>query len=358
MVYDPETMFVLGGNKRLICLQKLGFKEIPDTWVRSAAELTEEEKKRFIIADNVGFGEWDWELLKEDYEIPELEEWGIEVPANEKTLEAEEDGFEMPEEIKTDIVLGDLISIGPHRLLCGDSTDSEQVAKLMNGEKADMVFTDPPYGINYSGGRVQVVNKKNYGKILNDELQNSKLGDLIQNIFLFNKNKADIYICVSPIKLKPFLDFIENNGREINAIIVWDKKNIGLGYMAYRRQCEFILFIKGGNFKMGDISDSDLWSISKDNTKDYLHGNQKPIAVPNRAINNSIKNGNLILDLFLGSGSTMVASHQLNRKCYGMELDPKYCDVIIRRMLNFDNSLKIKRNGKDETEKWLKKIEQ
>jgi len=183
MVYDPETMFVLGGNKRLICLQKLGFKEIPDTWVRSAAELTEEEKKRFIIADNVGFGEWDWELLKEDYEIPELEEWGIEVPANEKTLEAEEDGFEMPEEIKTDIVLGDLISIGPHRLLCGDSTDSDQVAKLMNGEKADMVFTDPPYGMGLNTDYSQIKgSKKSIG------FKGNKLGNKYEKIIGDNED--------------------------------------------------------------------------------------------------------------------------------------------------------------------------
>ena len=252
----------------------------------------------------------------------------------------------MPEcGIDTDIVLGDLFEIGEHRLLCGDSTCSDTVAKLMDGEKADMVFTDPPYGIDYSCGRTQVVEKKTYGKLINDDLQGVELGELISNVFLFNKTDADVYICVSPIMQKPFLDFIENNNKKVNAVIVWDKKQPGLGYMAYRRQCEFILFVKGGVFKKGDVSDFDLWSLSRDNGKDYQHGTQKPISVPSRGITNSSKRDDLCLDYFLGSGSTMVAAHQLKRKCYGMELDPKYCQVIVDRMRKLDLNLVIKKNG-------------
>jgi DNA modification methylase len=215
----------------------------------------------------------------------------------------------------------------------------------MNGQKADMVFTDPPYGIDYSGGRTQVVETKTYGKLMNDDLQGVELGELISNVFLFNKEDADVYVCVSPKMQKPFLDFIDNSGKTIDAVIVWDKKQPGLGYMAYRRQCEFILFVKGGGFKKGDTSDFDLWSISRDNGKDYVHGTQKPIGVPSRAINNSSKKDDLVLDYFGGSGSTMVASHQLKRKCYSMELDPKYCQVIIDRMKKLDPTLIIKRNG-------------
>jgi DNA modification methylase len=179
---------------------------------------------------------------------------------------------------------------------------------------------------------------------------------LISNVFLFNKQEADVYICVSPKMQKPFLDFIENSNKTIDAVIVWDKKQPGLGYMSYRRQCEFILFVKGGAFKKGDTSDFDLWSISRDNGQDYVHGTQKPIAVPSRAINNSSKKDDLVLDYFGGSGSTMVAANQLKRKCYGMELDPKYCDVIVARMIKLDSNLPIKRNGtllsKSEVEKF------
>lgn len=215
--------------------------------------------------------------------------------------------------------------------MCGDSTIKSDVERLMNDEKANMVFTDPPYGIDYSGGRTQIVRKKDYGKLKNDDLQEEQLGNLICNVFNFNKEGADIYICVSPIMQKPFLDYIEQEGKEINAVIVWDKKQAGLGYMAYRRQCEFILFIKGKPFKKGDISDFDLWSILRDDTTTYVHGTQKPVKVSARAINNSSKVNDIVVDLFGGSGSTLIACEQLNRKCYMMELDPHFCDVIIKR---------------------------
>ena len=340
-----DDMVLLGGNMRLKAIIEAGYKEIPDTWLKKASELTEEEQKRFIIADNVGFGEWNWEQLANEWDSQQLTDWGLEIPSF-KIADAEEDDFDVPDGgMETDIVLGDLFEIGEHRLLCGDSTDSDAVARLMDGSKADMVFTDPPYGIDYSGGRTQVLKEKSYGKIMNDTLQGVELGELISNIFLFNKEEADVYICVSPIMQKPFLDFIENNSKSINAVIVWDKKQAGLGYMAYRRQCEFILFVKGGAFKKGDNSDFDLWSINRDNGQDYQHGTQKPILVPSRAIGNSSKKDDTVLDYFLGSGSTMVASHQLQRKCYGMELDPKYCQVIVDRMIKLDPSLEIKRNG-------------
>jgi DNA modification methylase len=338
-----QDMIILGGNMRYKACQEAGLKEIPII----VTDLTEEQQREFLIKDNVSGGEWDWDMLANEWEVEQLEEWGLDIPINlEVELEAEEDDFEVPEGgIETDIVLGDLFEIGEHRLLCGDSTDSDAVAKLMNGQKADMVFTDPPYGIDYSGGRTQVVETKTYGKLMNDDLQGVELGELISNVFLFNKEDADVYVCVSPKMQKPFLDFIDNSGKTIDAVIVWDKKQPGLGYMAYRRQCEFILFVKGGGFKKGDTSDFDLWSISRDNGKDYVHGTQKPIGVPSRAINNSSKKDDLVLDYFGGSGSTMVASHQLKRKCYSMELDPKYCQVIIDRMKKLDPTLIIKRNG-------------
>ena len=236
---------------------------------------------------------------------------------------------------------GEMYELGNSILMCGDSTDAEDVARLMGGEKADMVFTDPPYGIDYSGGRSQLLKKKDYGKLTNDDLEGQDLAHLICNIFEFNKGGADIYICVSPIMQKPFLDFIEKAGKEINAVIVWDKKQAGLGYMAYRRQCEFILFVKGEPFHKGDKTDFDLWSITRDNAENYVHSTQKPVVVPLRAINNSSKQGDLVLDLFGGSGSTLIACEKNSRRAKLMELDPKYCDVIRRRYTKW-----AKENGK------------
>ena len=144
-----ENFIVQGGNMRLKALQEIGFKDIPDEWVKQVKDLSEDEKKQFIIKDNVGFGEWDWDDLANNWDAEQLTEWGLDIPNFEaEVLEAEEDNYSIPDKIKTDIVLGDLFEIGEHRLLCGDSTDSDQVAKLMNGQKADMVFTDPPYGIS------------------------------------------------------------------------------------------------------------------------------------------------------------------------------------------------------------------
>jgi DNA modification methylase len=345
IIFNKQTGYIVGGHFRVRELKKLGISEIECVIV----DLNEADEKELNIRLNANTGGWDWDTLANDWDVVDLEAWGLEIPQFDtvEELEASEDDYEVPEGgMETDIVIGDLFEIGEHRLLCGDSTDSDAVARLMNGEKADMVFTDPPYGINYSGGRTQVVKNKTYGKLMNDDLQGVELGELISNVFQFNKQDADVYICVSPKMQKPFLDFIEANNKEIDAVIVWDKKQAGLGYMAYRRQCEFILFVKGGAFKKGDNTDFDLWSINRDNGQDYQHGTQKPIAVPSRAINNSSKKDDLVLDYFLGSGSTMVAAHQLKRKCYGMELEPKYCAVIIDRMRKLDSSLIIKRNGK------------
>jgi hypothetical protein len=217
-----DQNIVLGGNMRLAALKELGYKEIPNEWVKKAKDLTPEQQNEFIVKDNVSFGAWDWDILANEWDSEQLVDWGLDVPNFEvdELLEAEEDDFEIPEITHPITVLGDLYEIGQHRLLCGDSTDSDQVAKLMNGEKADIAFTDPPYGIDYSGGRTQVVETKNYGKLMNDDLQGVELGDLISNVFLFNKQEADVYICVSPKMQKPFLDFIENSNKTIDAVIV------------------------------------------------------------------------------------------------------------------------------------------
>ena len=167
-----EDMVVLGGNMRLRACKDAGLKDVP---IIQASELTEKQQREFIIKDNVGFGEWDWDMIANEWDAEQLDDWGLDMPFDlGEELEAEDDNYEMPDEIKTDIVLGDLIEIGEHRLLCGDSTDSDQVAKLMNGEKADMVFTDPPYGMkynpNHSKKREGNYNGAGYHNVKNQEM--------------------------------------------------------------------------------------------------------------------------------------------------------------------------------------------
>ena len=325
-------MVILGGNMRYKACKEAGLKEVPVI----ITDLTEDKQREFLIKDNTSGGEWNWEVLANEWDSEQLEEWGLDVPnfETDELLEAEEDDFdELPPENPI-TVLGDLYEIGEHRLLCGDSTDSDQVANLMDGEKADMVFTDPPYGIDIVGnnGKVGGDNKaKNgvYSKVIADDTTDTakefyqtciSLG--FENFIIWGGNY--------------FTDFLPFS----SSWIIWDKRgdmnsnNFADGEMAW---CSFETRVR--IYKQ-------IWNgMIREGEKDKrVHPTQKPIKVLSDIINDQIK-GNLIFDGFLGSGSTMVASHQLKRKCYGMELDPKYCDVIVRRMIKLDPTLSVKRNG-------------
>ena len=337
MVVNSENI-VLGGNMRLKALKQLGYKEIPDSWVKRAEDLTEEEARRFIIADNVGFGEHDWQILKLEWDVDELSDWGLDIPEFEietKGLEAQEDDFYVPDGgIETDIVLGDLIEIGEHRLLCGDSTDSDSVAKLMNGEKADMVFTDPPYGVDYKG-------------INNDNRSGLKdlLNGAFENYILNSKNGASIY-CFHSDKCSDIFNEVFRSYCHFSSMIIWVKESIVLSqtdYQSKHEPCFYGWFNNGTHKWYSDRKQESVW-IAK-SKREEGHTTPKPIEIVSKGINNSSLENHLVLDLFLGSGSTMVAAHQLKRKCYGMELDPKYCQVIIDRMRKLDPTLIIKRNG-------------
>ena len=329
-------MVVLGGNMRLKACKEAGLKEVP---IIIADNLTEEQQREFLIKDNVSGGEWDWQMLANDWDTEQLNDWGLDIPnfEPEQVLEAVEDDFEVPENgIETDIVLGDLFEIGEHRLMCGDATDSDSVAKLMNGEKADLVFTDPPYGNGSSGkyGRGQL----GVRTILNDENFN------VVNDF-FNLRVCDVYVFFLQWRtFKEALQTLENNNLQLKTIAVWDKKNAGLnGAGGMSEQWEAI--IVAGDVKYSRFG-GNVFSVSREQKKriDSPHPHQKPIELLSNVLE-YFQKYNLLLDPFLGSGSTMVAAHQLKRKCYGMELDPKYCQVIVDRMLKLDPSLTIKRNG-------------
>jgi len=444
-------MVVLGGNMRLKAMREAGWKDVPIQVV----DWDEDKQRQFIIKDNVSGGEWDWEMLANEWDTEELQEWGLDLPDfdNAKELEAEEDDYEMPDELQTDIVLGDLFEIGPHRLLCGDSTDSDAVAKLMDGQKADMAHNDPPYGMK----------KENEG-VLNDNLNYS---DLLN----FNRE----WIAVQFMQLKengswycwgidePLMDIYSNilkpyigqQKATFRNLLTWDKghgqsqnSDQTRSYATADEKCLFVMLgVQGFNNnadnyfegfeqirdylvtqrnKVGWNTDeivkitgktsashyfsksqwhfptrehydairnaanrsafhkeydalkkeydalkkeydalkkeyystrayfnnthenmNNVWHFAR-HTKDGSeggHATPKPIPLCERAIKSSCPDNGLVIDSFLGSGSTMVASHQLNRKCYGMELDPKYCQVIVDRMLKLDPTLEVKRNG-------------
>jgi len=324
-----DDMVVLGGNMRLKACKEAGLKEIP---IIKASELTEQQQKEFIVKDNVGYGEWDWNDLANNWDSEQLQDWGLDIPGfDAEVIQAEEDDFAVPDGgIETDIVLGDLFEIGEHRLLCGDSTDIDQVDLLMNGQKADMIFTDPPYGINIgnqSQGKGGGVAKKiDYGvnewdKEIPYDAINLSLS-ICDNVVLWGANYyAD--------KLPPS-----------SCWIVWDKDNGETDFA----DCELAWTSYNKSVRKFKLKWMGMIQEDMKNKEKRVHPTQKPVALAEWTFN-EFNAGNNILDLFLGSGSTMVASHQLKRKCYGMELDPKYCQVIIDRMIKLDPTLVIKKNG-------------
>ena len=318
---------VLGGNMRLKACKEIGLKEIP---VILADEWTEEQKAEFLIKDNVGFGEWDWDILTDEWDTNNLEDWGLDLPVDLsiKELEAEEDNFDVPEGgIETDIVLGDLFEIGEHRLLCGDSTDSDAVARLMDGQKADIMVSDPPYGIDLDTDYSKMgATTTKYEKIKGDD----KEFDLTDVISISGTKEQ--YIWGGDYFVNS-LDWMSGTQ------IIWAKRHSEEENKVFGSAFESLWV----SYKCKKL----IWFIRPINQSSERlgkHPTQKPIECMSRCIEMSKLKGE-VYDAFLGSGSTMVASHQLKRKCYGMELDPKYCQVIIDRMKKLDPSLEIKRNG-------------
>ena len=309
---------------------------------RMDIDLDSKQGRELALADNASAKasiNWDFETIKVDWQEIEMQEWGIEIPDFE-VLEAEEDNFAAPEGgIETDIVLGDLFEIGEHRLLCGDSTDSDQVAKLMNGQKADMVFTDPPYGVNYQSNWRNNKSESKFDVLEND----NKFLDFKPNLILYTKESSAWFIWTShqvyPIWREMYEDYYLNT-------IIWNKGKMGMGDLSsYGNNYEMALFCSQGKPKLKGERKKAIWEINVEAGSEYVHPTQKPISLSAYAIPDFINENDLVLDLFLGSGSTMAASHQLKRKCYGMELDPKYCQVIVDRMKKLDPSLIIKKNG-------------
>ena len=307
-----DDMVVLGGNMRLKACKEAGLKEIP---IIKASELTEQQQKEFIVKDNVGYGEWDWNDLANNWDEKELIDWGLDIPGFDAIeVEAEEDDFAVPDGgIETDIVLGDLFEIGEHRLLCGDSTDIEKIELLIKGEKCNLL-TDPPYGIK-ANKQTLGTGKKQFHR--GDDWDN-EVPDFFYILALIDQ--AIIWGG----------NYFTNRLDVTNDWLCWHKKNDGLSFSEFElawsnvgKNCRLLSHHWGGEEKM--------------------HPTMKPIKVMEWCI--SFLDEKPILDIFSGSGSTMVAAHQLKRKCYGMELDPKYCQVIVDRMRKLDPTLVIKKNG-------------
>ena len=326
---------VIAGNGTLEAAKTLGWKEIgvsvcPADWDADTA-------KAYALADNRSseLAEWDDKILST--QLLDLDDmgWNIEAlgfePLPLRDLDEDEDEIpEPPVEPKTK--LGDIYQLGRHRLMCGDSTDSASVATLTGG-KVDMVFTDPPYGVEYTGGmqfKDGKVETKSREMIKNDDV------DIYQDVMrvLSEFSNGPCYIWFAGTKAAKLYEAAEKYG-DIHALLIW-VKNGGYGALNanYKQKHEPCLYWKPKgktlNFA-GATTETTIWEINKDG-KNKLHPTQKPVALATKAISNH--DAKTVLDLFGGSGTTLIAAEQLNRICYMMELDPKYCDVIVKRWEN------------------------
>jgi DNA modification methylase len=339
---------ILSGHARTLKLKEMGEIEV-DVYVPDRLLTPKQEEEVLVRANANTAGQWDFEILANEFDIDEINEWGLEVPDMEvEELEAKEDDFDGEPPVNPKTVLGDLYEIGndliTHKLLCGDSTDSDTVAKLMNGKKADMVFTDPPYLIEESTGR------ESLKSVIKSKERRKSISNFNPTAFLTSikeLNISAIYIFTSKALIKEYLNSFDDYNFNV---LFWKKPSQSpLFSMDYLADIEYILYFnkKGRIWNTKNKFENYYRCREVNSERSKEHPTVKPINLITPFLENSSNINSIILDFFLGSGSTMVASHQLKRKCYGMELDPKYCDVIVKRMIKLDPSLKLTRNGED-----------
>jgi DNA modification methylase len=349
-VLIDEQDGIIAGHGRIMGAKLLKMEEVPTICLNG---LSEAQRKAYIIADNkiaLNAG-WDEELLKlelqnlkdMDFDLSligfsdeELAEFKIE---DDLIILDTDKADDVPEVVENPVIkLGDLIELGhnyQHRVLCGDSTKEDDVIRLMNGRMADMVFTDPPYGVSYSNN----MNDK-HEVIKNDNVFLDGWIPLVQKY-----SQGFIFMWTSYQVLSKWMQITEPFGKLSN-MIIWAKGGGGLGDLKGAFATDFeIALVWNRKAQLQDKRIGSVWNISKDNGARYVHPTQKPVELMEKGIFNCSKNKNIIMDLFLGSGSTLIACENLSRFCYGMELDEKYAQVIVQRYVDYTSNPKIKING-------------
>ena len=366
---------IIAGHGRIMAAKKLGMAEVPCVYVEG---LTDAQRKAYILADNrlAEMADWDMDLVRG--ELEELQELGFDTELTGFELELEEDPEvvedEIPEEVESRAKEGDMWELGEHRVICGDSTDPEVIDKLMGGAEADLLLTDPPYNVNYS-------NKA--GKIANDNLEDSAFRSFLRDAFHVASSKlrggGAFYIWHADTEGLNFRGAAEETGLHVRQCIIWNKNGLILGRSDYQWKHEPCLYgwKDGGKHYFTDdrkqatvIEDPkpDFKKMKKEELRNLLeqlysdrvsttvidekkplandmHPTMKPLGLLARQIRNSTKQGWLVLDTFGGSGSTLMACEQLNRKCYTCELDPHYVDVILQRWEDFTGKKAVLANG-------------
>lgn len=378
LVWNKRTKTLVSGHQRLKVLIAQGTKEVEV----SVVDLPLAKERALNVALNKIEGRWDEDklarLLSELSQIPDFDIGltGFDAPEISDLLDShmeisEDDDFDFDaclKSIKRPVTKpGDLISVGNHRILCGDSSNPEHIKFLLGKNKVNLLHTDPPYNVNYYGGnrphtKARPKNSRQWERIYSDNLSQADyekwLRTIFTNIIPFLAKGAPIYCWNGFRQFGQMCDMLGGLDFHVAAVITWAKPNFAISYADYNNQVEFCLYgwkkDNGSHIWFGSNNESTLWQISRDPTAAYIHPTQKPIALAQRAIRNSSKRGDLVLDCFLGSGSTLIAAETLQRRCFGLEIDPRYCDAIVKRYIAFvgeDNvSHKIKSKYKEDSD--------
>ena len=346
-----DGLGIIAGHGRLMAAQKLNLNKVPTI---DCSDMTESQKKAYIIADNKLALNAGWDTSMLTVEMQELEDEGFDLTLlgfDDKELNAllqpeivdgltDEDSVpDIPKEPKTK--LGDIYILGNHRLMCGDSTSTDAVDKLMEFGKADMVFTDPPYNMDFTGG-IHADGSKSFnakhGGIKNDKMSKTEAEDFFDaiNSIIYAYCVGAFYITFYRLGIGEYWKSLERTNLKVRSLIIWDKGNHTLSNSDYMSKYEPIFYGWTGdnhNFYGGN-NGMDIWDIKR-TAKNDLHPTMKPVELIEKALEDASKPNNVVLDLFGGSGSTMIACEKTGRKSRLMELDPKYCDVIVKRWEEF-----------------------
>lgn len=355
---------LIGGHQRKNTIKKLGYKTV-DCWIPDR-QLDEKEIEELNIRLNKNTGEWDWDILGNQFEISDLLEWGFTadelVGAVEEieTIESEDEDetLEPAKDEDATTKLGDVYELNDHKIICGSSTEHGVYDKIAKDLLFDLIITDPPYNVDYTG------KTKDALKIQNDSMSDNKfysfLYDAYVNMYLHIKDGSPIYVFHADMEGVNFRKAFKDSGFKLSQCLVWKKNSLVMGRQDYHWQHEPILY----GWKEGE---SHKWYSDRSQTtvlefdrpsRSSEHPTMKPVEIISYLINNSSQKNDLILDPFLGSGTTLIAAEQLKRICYGIELSPAYCDIIVQRWANYmtknSKPFTIKRNQIDVTQEYVK----
>lgn len=375
LVWNERSGYLASGHQRFPMLIAEGMEEIEVVVVN----LDPQQEKNLMIALNKITGRWDNEklaaMLDEFTKLPNFDSEliGFTVPELTQILDRyreqkDGDDFDFDATLKTIeepvTKRGDLIELGMHKILCGDSSKPEDIQLLLGYEKINLLNCDPPYNVSYYGGNrphahARPKEHKLWDRIYSDDLSQEEYEKWLRNIFA-NINPyfafgAPIYVWNGHRQFGPMYLILTELGFHVSCVITWAKERFAIGYGDYNQQTEFCLYgwkeDNGSHVWLGPNNESTLWEIHRDLTKSYIHPTQKPIALAQRAIKNSSKRGDVVFDAFLGSGSTLIAAESLGRKCYGLEIDPKYVDGIVKRYIAYSGKENV---SADICKKYLK----